>query len=95
MATYAKESLKKINKRDLKNIALSLQSKSDKANKHVVQEIGKLSDAFLKFQSKFVVRFFAGSEFTFIKEINQYRMPVLGKSSFLQKGMSRSNRHSQ
>ena len=35
MATYTNESLEKINKRDMKNIVLFLQSKLDEANKHV------------------------------------------------------------
>ena len=35
------------------NIVLSLQSKLDEANKHVVEEIRKLSDAILKLQSIF------------------------------------------
>ena len=48
MATYTNESLEKINKRDMINIVLSLQSKLDEANKHVVEEIRKLSDAILK-----------------------------------------------
>ena len=37
------------------NIVLYLQSKLDEANKHVVEEICKLSDAILKFQSKLAV----------------------------------------
>ena len=52
MATYTNESLEKINKRDMINIVLSLQSKLDEANKHVVEEIRKLSDAILKLQSE-------------------------------------------
>ena len=55
MATYANESLEKINKRDMINIVLSLQSKLDEANKHVVEEIRKLSDAVLKLQSELAV----------------------------------------
>ena len=37
------------------NIVLSLQSKPDEANKHVVDEIHKLSDAILKLQSELAV----------------------------------------
>ena len=37
------------------NIVLSLQSKLDEANKHVVEEIRKLSDAVLKLQSELAV----------------------------------------
>ena len=55
MATYTNESLEKINKRDMKNNVLSLQSKLDEANKHVVEEIRKLSDAVLKLQSELAV----------------------------------------
>ena len=55
MATYTNESLEKINKRDMINIVLSLQSKLDKANKHVVEEIRKLSDGILKLQSELAV----------------------------------------
>ena len=55
MATYTNESLEKINKRDMINIVLSLQSKLDEANKHVVEEIRKLSDAVLKLQSELAV----------------------------------------
>ena len=55
MATYTNESLEKINKRDMINIVLSLQSKLDEANKHVVEEIRKLSDAILKLQSELAV----------------------------------------
>ena len=52
MATYTNESLEKINKRDMINIVLSLQSKLDEANNRVVEEVRKLSDAFLKLQSE-------------------------------------------
>ena len=45
MTTYTKESLEKINKRDMISIVLSLQSKLEEANKHVLEEIRKLSDA--------------------------------------------------
>ena len=55
MATYTNESLEKINKRDMKNNVLSLQSKLDEANKHVVEEIRKLSDVILKLQSELTV----------------------------------------
>ena len=55
MATYTKESLEKINKRDMINIVLSLQSKLDEANNRVVEEVRKLSDAFLKLQSELAV----------------------------------------
>ena len=55
MATYTNESLEKINKRDMINIALSLQSKLDEANKRVVEEIRKLSDAILELQSELAV----------------------------------------
>ena len=55
MATYTNESLEKINKRDMINIVLSLQSKLDEANNRVVQEVRKLSDAFLKLQSELAV----------------------------------------
>ena len=55
MATYTNESLEKINKRDMIDIVLSLQSKLDKANKHVVEEIHKLSDGILKLQSELAV----------------------------------------
>ena len=37
------------------DIVLSLQSKLDKANKHVVEEIHKLSDGILKLQSELAV----------------------------------------
>ena len=50
MATYTNH-LKKIDKRDMVNIVLSLQSKLDEANEHVVEEIRKLSDVILKLQS--------------------------------------------
>ena len=52
MATRTNESMEKINKRDMINIVLSLQSKLDEANKHVVEEIRKLSDAILKLQAE-------------------------------------------
>ena len=55
MATYTNESLEKINKRDMKNNVLSLQSKLDEANNHVVEEIRKLSDVILKLQSELTV----------------------------------------
>ena len=48
MATYTNKSLGKINKRNMINIVLFLQSKLDEANKHEVEEIRKLSDAILK-----------------------------------------------
>ena len=51
MATYTNETFKKINKRDMINIGLHLQSKPDEANRHVVEEICRLSDAILKLQS--------------------------------------------
>ena len=54
MATYTNH-LKKIDKRDMVNIVLSLQSKLDEANEHVVEEIRKLSDVILKLQQKFAV----------------------------------------
>ena len=41
--------------RDMINVVLSLQSKLDEANKHVVEEIYKLSDAILKLQSELAV----------------------------------------
>ena len=37
------------------NLVLSLQSKLDNANKHILEEICKISDPFLKLQSKLVV----------------------------------------
>ena len=46
MATYTNESLEKINKREMINIVLSLQSKLDEANNRVVEEVRKLFDAF-------------------------------------------------
>ena len=52
MATYTNGSLEKINKRDIINTVLSLQRKLDQANKHVVEEIRKLSDASLKLLSE-------------------------------------------
>ena len=55
MATYTNKSLEKINKRDMINIVLSLQSKLDKGNKHVLDEIRKLSDAALKLLSDLAV----------------------------------------
>ena len=55
MATYTNKSLVKINKRDMINIVLSLQSKLDKGNKHVLDEIRKLSDAALKLLSDLAV----------------------------------------
>ena len=55
MATYTNKSLEKINKRDMINIVLSLQSKLDEANNRVVEEVRKLSDAFLKLQSELAV----------------------------------------
>ena len=55
MTTYINESLEKINKRDMINIALFLQSKLDEANKHVLEGICKLYDAFLKLQSGLAV----------------------------------------
>ena len=55
MATYTNKSLEKINKRDMINIVLSLQSKLDKGNKHVLEEIRKLSDAALKLLSDLAV----------------------------------------
>ena len=55
MKNYAKESLEKINKRDMINLVLSLQSKLDNANKHILEEICKISDPFLKLQSKLAV----------------------------------------
>ena len=47
--------MEKINKRDMTNIVLSLQSKLDEANNRVVEEVRKLSDAFLKLQSELAV----------------------------------------
>ena len=55
MTTYKNESLDKINKRDMINSVLSLQSKLDEANKNVLDEICKLFNAFLKFQSELAV----------------------------------------
>ena len=55
MATYTNKSLEKINKRDMINIVLSLQSKLDKGNKHVLDEIRKLSDVALKLLSDLAV----------------------------------------
>ena len=55
MATYTNESLEKINKRDMINIVLSLQSKLNEANNRVVEEVRKLFDAFLKLQSELAV----------------------------------------
>ena len=52
MTTYTNKSLEKINKRNMINIVLSLQSKLDWANKHIVEEIRILSDAILKPQSE-------------------------------------------
>ena len=48
MTTYTKESLEKINKRDMINIVLPLQSKLEVANINVLEEICKLSDAFFE-----------------------------------------------
>ena len=47
--------MEKINKRDMTNIVLSLQSKLDEANNRVVEEVRKLSDVFLKLQSELAV----------------------------------------
>ena len=55
IATYTNESLEKLNQRGMSNIVLSLQSKLDEANNHVVEEVRKLSDAFLKLQSELAV----------------------------------------
>ena len=55
MATYTNESSEKINKRDMINIVLSLQSKLDEANNRVFEEVRKLSYAFLKLQSELAV----------------------------------------
>ena len=55
MATCTNESLEKINKRDMVNIVLSLQSKLDEPNKQVLEEICKLSDAIFKVQSELSV----------------------------------------
>ena len=55
IATYTNESLEKLNQRGMNNIVLSLQSKLDEANNHVVEEVRKLSDAFLKLQSELAV----------------------------------------
>ena len=52
MATYTNGPLEKINKTDIINTVLSLQRKLDQANKHVVEEIRKLSDASLKLLSE-------------------------------------------
>ena len=49
------ESLEKLNQRGMNNVVLSLQSKLDEANNHVVEEVRKLSDAFLKLQSELAV----------------------------------------
>ena len=50
-----KRIIEKINKRDMVNIVLSLQSKLDERNKHVLEEICKLSDAIFKVQSELSV----------------------------------------
>ena len=55
MATYTNESPEKINKRDMINIVLSLQSKLDEVNNRVTEEVLKLSDPFLKLQSELPV----------------------------------------
>ena len=55
MATYTNESLEKVNKRDMINLVLSLQSKLDEANNRVFEEFRKLSDAFLKLQFELAV----------------------------------------
>ena len=55
MATYTNESLEKVNKRDMINLVLSLQSKLDEANNRVFEELRKLSDAFLKLQFELAV----------------------------------------
>ena len=70
MTTYTKESLEKINKRDMISIVLSLQSKLEEANKHVLEEIRKLSDAF--FGISVWISCFATREFPFVKQIDQY-----------------------
>ena len=55
MTTYTNKSKEKINKRDMINTVLSLQSKLDKANKHVVEKVCKSSNAILKLQSELAV----------------------------------------
>ena len=55
MATYTNESLEKVNKRDMINLVLCLQSKLDEANNRVFEEVRKLSDAFLKLQFELAV----------------------------------------
>ena len=55
MATYTNESPEKVNKRDMINIVLSLQSKLDEINNRVAEEVRKLSDPFLKLQSELPV----------------------------------------
>ena len=57
------------------HIVLSLQSKLEEARKHVLEEIGKFSDVFLKLQSELA------SEFTFVIQVDQCKTSVLGKSS--------------
>ena len=46
MTTCTNESLEKMNQRDTIYIALPLQSKLNETNKHVLDGIRKLSDAF-------------------------------------------------
>ena len=55
MKNYTNEFIGKISKRDMINLVLSLQSKLDSANKHVLEEIRKISDPFLKLQFKLAV----------------------------------------
>ena len=52
MTTYTNKSLEKVNRRNMINIVLSLQSKLGGVNKHIVEEIRILSDAILKPQSE-------------------------------------------
>ena len=55
MATYAKELMQSINKKDMLPIVLSHQNKLDQANNKVLKEIGKLNDNFSKLESELSV----------------------------------------
>ena len=55
MATYTKESLQSINKKDMIPIVLSLQNKLNQANNMVLAKIYKLSNNFSNLESKLSV----------------------------------------
>ena len=74
---------------------LSVQSKLDEANKHVVEKIRKLCDAILKLQSELAVLRQMNSLLSNRLTNKERESWANAQQGMLQKGVSRRYRHSQ